>query len=324
MGIATMRASGASERTSSIRTMPSPTRHAGGTNQDIQLMSPKNLRTEVHVNQLSGKPIAYVLSRAAITCTKVRASFTLAITPDSRNPILVWCTQERNGTPTKSKFSACCSCRKYRRPPQVKSTSVTPIAMATVSPASGHTSQTPVPASKYCELARQTWHNGPACPSLHMDAPAIPPWHAEVFSPVWQRYSLGEEGERRQKPSRTRSSAKEGPKSENAQSAPCKHRLQSMSDADVTLAVRSVAKYPRSQRRHSLSPTSALYPIGHRLHPLSVSRERRGQPQFWPSGVGCCPKGQDVIKRNSVPKGVPRRVSVIAYSPRTRGVKRTK
>eukprot|EP00966_Prymnesium_polylepis_P105881 2451645-Prymnesium_polylepis.4 len=65
-----MTASGASDRRSSVRTIPVPTTQSLAMTQFAQSSSPKKRSTRVHSNHTSGSPIEYVLSSAEITCMK--------------------------------------------------------------------------------------------------------------------------------------------------------------------------------------------------------------------------------------------------------------
>jgi hypothetical protein len=87
-GIATITARGARPRSRSCCLMPAPTKQDVGTIQLVQSMSPKNRRNLVHEYHDSGRPMAYVLSSAAITWTKTKNSFSFAIAPTSRQNLL--------------------------------------------------------------------------------------------------------------------------------------------------------------------------------------------------------------------------------------------
>eukprot|EP00966_Prymnesium_polylepis_P153397 3543131-Prymnesium_polylepis.1 len=120
-----MNASGPSARSRSCRTIPRPIRQAEGIIQFIQSSSPKKRSEAVHSNHESGKPIAYVPSSAATTCTNVSATLALDMAPISLQKCLAWCSQRRKTLAICSNIGACRSlfmCKKCRAVAKVSTT----------------------------------------------------------------------------------------------------------------------------------------------------------------------------------------------------------
>mmetsp|Transcript_48707 Transcript_48707/g.120776 ORF Transcript_48707/g.120776 Transcript_48707/m.120776 type:complete len:293 (+) Transcript_48707:877-1755(+) len=202
-GIAMITTNGAMPRSSNLGTSLLPITQEEGITQLIQSTSPSARKKDVHWNQESGIPTAYVLSSAATICAKESASFNLGTSPSDLSHVSVWCTSLRSGTENRSYLGCCCAWRKKRVPTNTDAAKMSITITTSSAPGVGHSSQKP--SLKYWFSRRHTWQSGPEWPGAQTSSPDWPPLQAvafvkfSAFSP-WHSYTVDVRGESRQKP----------------------------------------------------------------------------------------------------------------------------